>query len=113
MDLLENQEALDKKARAKEKVEELKGFYIHLLVYVSVNSFITIAKIVRNFQNGESFKEAIWDFSTIAVWLFWGIGLVFHGLKVFSYSPFFSKDWEERQIRKYMEEDRKESQKYK
>ncbi|WP_251795844.1 MULTISPECIES: 2TM domain-containing protein [unclassified Arenibacter] len=52
-------------------------------------------------------------FGTFTVWLFWGIGLLFHGLKVFSYNPFFNKDWEEKHIRKYMEEEKREVEKYK
>jgi hypothetical protein len=38
---------------------------------------------------------------------------LFHGLKVFSYNPFFNKEWEERQIRKYMEREKREAEKYK
>ena len=63
--------------------------------------------------NGESLGEAIWDFGTFAVWLFWGIGLLFHAIKIFSLNPFFNKDWEQRQIRKYMEKEKKEIEKYK
>ncbi len=99
--------------RAKKQVAELKGFYVHLGVYLAVNVFVTVAKILWNLGNGESFMEAFWDFGTFAVWLFWGIGLLFHGLKVFSYNPFFNKEWEERQIRKYMEKEKRESEKYK
>lgn len=103
----------NKLERAKKQVAELKGFYVHLVVYLAVNVFVTVAKILENLGNGESFLKAFWDFGTLAVWLFWGIGLLFHGLKVFSYNPFFNKEWEERQIRKYMEKEKRESEKYK
>ena len=99
--------------RAKKRVEELKGFYIHLTVYLAVNMFITTMKVLRNLGDGESFNDAFWDFGTFAVWLFWGIGLFFHALKVFSYNPFFSKDWEKRQIQKYMEKGIEEEEKFK
>lgn len=102
----------DKLDRAKKRVEELKGFYIHLAVYILVNTFISTMKIIRNIGEGESFNEAFWDFGTFAVWFFWGIGLFFHGLKVFSYNPFFGKDWEKRQIQKYMDKDKNETEKY-
>ena len=98
--------------RAKKQVAELKGFYIHLAVYLAVNFMITASKIIRNLINGESFSEAFWDFGTFAAWLFWGVGLLFHGLKVFSGSSFFGKDWEERQIHKYMDNEKRESEKY-
>ncbi len=103
----------EKQNRAKKRVEELKGFYRHLAVYLVVNSVISIAKIIQNVGNGEAFTDALFDFGTFAVWVFWGIGLAFHAAKTFSYNPFFNRDWEERQIRKFMEEERKETEKFK
>ncbi|TFG78929.1 MAG: 2TM domain-containing protein [Flavobacteriales bacterium] len=103
----------EKQNRAKKKVEELKGFYRHLAVYLVVNSVISIAKIIQNVGDGEAFTDAFFDFGTFTVWVFWGIGLAFHAAKTFSYNPFFNRDWEERQIRKFMEEERKETEKFK
>ncbi|VAW11979.1 hypothetical protein MNBD_BACTEROID03-2284 [hydrothermal vent metagenome] len=104
---------IDKKAKAKKRVEELKGFYIHFMVYVFVNIMISTIITVSRMYNGDGFIETIWNFETFSTWLFWGIGIFFHALKVFSYNLFFNKDWEERQIRKYMEEDKQQSKKYK
>ncbi|MCM4169154.1 hypothetical protein KCTC52924_00079 [Arenibacter antarcticus] len=102
-----------KKKRAKKRIEELKGFYVHLVIFIVINLFISIHKIVGNLQDGETLWEAFWDFGTFAVWIFWGVGVVFHASKTFNYNPFFTKEWEDRQIKKFMEEDRKESEKYK
>lgn len=99
--------------RAKRRLHELKGFYGHLAAYIGVNSFITISKVVRNMSNGEAFSEAFFDFGTFAIWLFWGIGLFFHALKVYSYNPILGKEWEERQIQKYIEKDKREAAKFK
>lgn len=104
---------IDKKERARKRVEELKGFYWHFGMYLLVNSVLSTLKISQNIADGETFNQAFWDFGTFAVWFFWGIGLVFHAAKVFSYNPFFNKEWEERQIRKYMDQERRESEKYK
>ncbi len=98
--------------RARKRVEELKGFYVHFAVYIMVNIFISTTKIVHNLGDGEGFGESFWNFGTFAVWLIWGIGIFFHGLKVFSRNIFFGKDWEERQIRKYMEREKEEAGKY-
>jgi hypothetical protein len=103
---------LNKKQRAKKRIEELKGFYIHFMVYVFINIMITVVVTVSLMHNGYSFWEAIGNFGSFSTWLFWGIGIFFHGLKVFSYSPFFNKEWEERQIQKYLDEDQRESEKY-
>jgi hypothetical protein len=35
----------------------------------------------------------------------WGIGVIFHGMKVFNYMPFFGKDWEEQKIKEFMEKE--------
>lgn len=102
----------DKTIRAKKRVEELKGFYIHATVYVLVNIMISTVITVSIMYEGDNFWNAISNFGTISTWLFWGIGLFFHGLKVFSYNPFFNKDWEDRQIQKYIDEDKRNAEKY-
>ncbi|MFK7813629.1 MAG: 2TM domain-containing protein [Maribacter sp.] len=104
---------LEKKKRANEKLDELKAYYGHLVTYIGVNIMITIVKITHNLHNGETLGDAVWDFATFAIWIFWGIGLLFHTIKVFSYNPFYGKDWEKRQIEKYIAEERKEVEKYK
>jgi len=102
----------NKKVRAQKRVEELKGFYIHLMVYLLVNFMISTVIVVSHMYEGDSFIDAIWDFATVSTWLFWGIGIFFHGLKVFANNSLFNKEWEERQIQKYIEEDKKQSEKY-
>lgn len=103
----------DKKERAKKKLAELKGFYIHLLAYVIVNIIIMVVNIVANINNGASFIDALFSFEIFATPFFWGIGLFFHAMKVFSFNPFFSKDWEERQIKKFMDEDKIDIERFK
>ena len=111
MELMEDS-ILSKKERASKKVKELKGFYVHLMVYLMVNIMVSVVIVVSRMYSGDGFIEALWDFGTLSTWLFWGIGVLFHGLKVFSYNPFFNKEWEERQIKKYLEEEHRESEKY-
>lgn len=108
---MENHE-YDKRQRAKKKVEEIKGFYIHLFIYIIINLFISVKNIIGNFQDGKTFWDAFWDLGNYVVWIFWGTGLLFHAIYALDYNPFFTKEWEERQIKKYMEEDKRESEKY-
>jgi hypothetical protein len=72
---------------AKEHVEALKGFYVHLLVYVCVMSLLFGINILT--------KAAWW-----AQWplLGWGIGILIHAVNVFSTFRLFGKDWERRKI---------------
>ena len=102
-----------KKQRAKKRVAELKGFYVHMVVYILVNIFIIISTVVARMRGGEGLSDALFNFGTFATAFFWGLGLAFHAAKVFSFNPFFNKEWEERQIQKYMEEDKRNADKYK
>ena len=82
----------DKKyALAKEHVEQLKSFYIHLTVYCIV---ITGLVILNFFTT--SFPWAIFPA------LGWGLGVFFHGAEVFKWNPFLGRDWEARKIREIM-----------
>ena len=95
----------DKYKRAKKRVDEIKGFYIHLTVYIVVNTFIIINIALRT--------GSLWHWAHFITPFFWGIGLLFHASHTFRYNPFFGKGWEERQIRKFMDEDKKENNKFK
>jgi hypothetical protein len=77
---------------ARRRVALLKGFYIHLAVYVVVNAIL----IAIN-----AFSGGVWW----AQWplIGWGIGLVGHGLAVFRPLGRMGKDWEARQIKAYMD----------
>lgn len=98
----------EKLNRAKKRVEQLKGFYIHASIYTIINTFILVNIFIRSGYDGENF----WQFAHFLTPFFWGIGLFFHAAKVFNFNPILNKDWEKRQIEKYMEEDRKISEKY-
>ncbi|WP_165749064.1 2TM domain-containing protein [Cellulophaga sp. Z1A5H] len=102
----------DKRERAAQRIKALKGFYIHLTVYILVNCMISAVSVVGNMSSGESLIEAFTTFGTFSTWIFWGIGLFFHGAKVFSFNPIFSKEWEQRKIKQYLEEDTSDINKY-
>jgi len=90
---------------AKKRVEKIKGFYIHLAVYFIVNIFISgiiIFGLTNDSDSEYTFLEAITHFGVYSTWFFWGIGVVFHWLGVFGSGFFFGKDWEKKQIEKYM-----------
>lgn len=104
MDYSENIKLL----KARRRVEMLKGFYKHLLVYIVVNIaiFIVRGEVLEFFQTESPDKNFIeWiDWNILIVPIFWGIGLWFHAAKVFHYKLKFLKNWEERQLKKYMDE---------
>ena len=76
---------------AKKRVKRLKGFYIHLAVYILVNIFIIAnnMKETHDITNIENYWTAI----------FWGIGLAGHASSVFLPNFIFGRDWEQRKIK--------------
>ncbi len=99
--------------KAKKRVDNIKGFYIHLLVYVLVNIFITSVIIYGLTSNEElTFGKAIIHPGAYMTWLGWGIGVFFHWLGVFGFSLFTSKNWEEQKIKELMDKDQDNQTKY-
>lgn len=80
---------------AKKQVEEEKGFYIHLSSYILINAFF----VVLNFLTAKGNWWFYWPM------LGWGIGIAFHWVGVFGKKRIFSKNWEDRRIRRLMDED--------
>ena len=83
--------------RAKKKVDEIKGFYSHLVVMVFVLPFLVFINL---------------KFSPQYHWFWWailgnGIGLIIHWLTVYGNNIFgLGEDWERRKIQEYMNEKR-------
>jgi len=80
---------------AKKRVEEIKGFYGNLISYIVVNIGLLVINLLTS-------PQYLWFFWPM---LGWGIGVLFHGLKVFNYMPFFGKDWEEQKIKEFMDKE--------
>jgi hypothetical protein len=77
-----------KLARAREDVAAIKGFYIHLLVFVLVIALLFVINVLTN-----SPWWVQWPL------LGWGIGVLAHGLAVFGrVPPRWVINWEARKI---------------
>ena len=85
--------------RAQKRVQEERGFYTHLTVFIVIN--ILLLLINSNFSLSNQ-RWMQWNFYVTP--FFWGIGLLVHGLKTFKKFGFF-KDWEERKIKELMNDD--------
>ena len=70
--------------QAKERIEELRGFYAHLAAYVAVNVFLLIVNLITS-------PEVLWFFFPL---LGWGIGLAIHAVTVF----WTGNEWERRKM---------------
>lgn len=85
---------------AKKRVKKIKDFYIHLFVYLALNSFWLISKA----QN-RTFEE-FFVFSSFSTAFYWGIGIVYHAFSVFGQNLVFGKNWEEKKIKAFLEEEK-------
>ena len=91
-------------ARAKKRVEKIKGFYVHFSVYVVVNLFLSgIIIYGLTYDEGDSYSDAFSNFGVYSTWIFWGIGVVFHWLGVFGFNSVLGKNWEERKLKEIMD----------
>jgi hypothetical protein len=73
-------------------VRKIRGFYAHLAQYVIIISGLAIFNFIKS-------PNHIW-----VMWpaLGWGLGILFHGMRVFGTMPFMNADWEKRQVEKYL-----------
>jgi len=97
--------------KAKKRVQDIKGFYSHLAVYVVINTFISGIIIYGLSGDNYGFGEVLTHFGVYSTWLFWGIGLFFHWLGVFGFKSFMGKSWEEKKIKQLMDEENDRSRK--
>ncbi|WP_196893824.1 2TM domain-containing protein [Aureivirga marina] len=86
----------EKYKKASEKVKEIKAFYSNLVSYVLVNAFLIFINLTYS-------PEYLWFVFPL---IGWGMGLLIHGFTVFGNHWIFSKEWEEKQIKKYMDKDK-------
>lgn len=93
----------EKYIQAKKKVDNIKGFYGNLLAFVLVNAILIFINLYTS-------PKYLWFFWPL---LWWGLGVLIHGLKVFELLPSLGKDWEERKIREFMEKEKQNKNKWK
>lgn len=91
---------------AYRKVKRIKGFYTHLKIYIIVNVIIIVASTNRGIFTEGIQASGLLEWHTYSTALFWGIGLVAHGLSVFGSNILFSEDWEQKKIKEFMEKDK-------
>ncbi|MFC0343593.1 2TM domain-containing protein [Epilithonimonas hispanica] len=96
MEIINKQDDI-KYLEAKKRVKKLKGFYSHLTIYILVNLFIVFINI-QDLKPGESYFQ----YKNFITLIFWGIGLVAHGMSVFVPQFVLGRNWEERKIKELM-----------
>ena len=92
----------DRYLEAKKTVENIKGFYGNLTSFIVVNIFLLIINLVYS-------PEHLWFYWPL---MWWGLGVVIHGLKVFNVFPVFAKDWQEKKIKELMDKEKSRDEKW-
>jgi hypothetical protein len=95
MKQINNNEA---RLRAERRVDELCGFYSHILIYCLVNTGLFLINFVYA-------PHHLWFFYPL---FGWGIGLLYHGLNIYR-CCLWSERWKERTIAKLIEKENNRS----
>lgn len=90
--------------KVHKRVESIKGFYMHLAIYLTVNILFFIFWCVDSWMPKTFWKPSFFIMIVIA-----GSAVLAHGLFVFGAKYILPKDWEEKQIKKIMSKNKKES----
>ena len=93
MKLIENSNE-QRYQRAKDRVEKMKGFYVHAAIY----AIFVVFFIYLNVQS-TGFPWALFPIGG------WGLGVLGHANEAFEYSFFFGKKWEQRKIMEILREE--------
>lgn len=91
----ENQNDTQLYERARKRVEELRGFYSHLAIYLVVNLGLLLVNLATN-------RHALWFFWPL---IGWGIAVLIHATTVILGGSVGTR-WEERKTRQLVERER-------
>ncbi|MGB5982397.1 MAG: 2TM domain-containing protein [Nonlabens sp.] len=83
--------------KAKDRVEELRAFYQHFLLYIVINMGIAVFNFYIDQWRTPWFLFALGG---------WGIGLMGHAIATFDLNPLTNKDWEQRKIQEMLKKEK-------
>lgn len=86
---------------ARKQARKIREFYVHVTVYCLAVPVIVAVNLIY-----------VPDFYWFPFSIFgWGTGLLFHAMGVYKFTPFLGRNWEEKKIRQFMEEERAKKEK--
>lgn len=86
---------------AERRVKKIKNFYVFIFIYFAVNIFIL-------YLNYNELKpgETIWQLKYFSLPFFWGLGVIFYGMRVFIPNFLLGNNWEEKKIKELMDKEK-------
>ncbi len=104
-----DKEAYAKYHRAEQKVQALKGFFRHILVFAAFTlCFLAVRYYLLPMSGALPQDKDIlnWlDWNTFLIPGLWAVVVIVHGLWVYNFRFKWIKDWEERKLMEFMEEE--------
>ena len=103
--------SVEKYVKAKKRVDDIKGFYFHVIKFVIITLLILIFKgrVLEVFiEKGVEDKNVLqWmELNILAIPIIWGLVLLVMGLRLFVFKTNILESWEKRQIQKYLGEEK-------
>ena len=95
----------ERELNIRRRVHRLAEFYRHVFTYVIVNICLWALNLWMIWGTSAQAKwYAYW-----AIWptIWWGIGVLIHGLSVLPFWSYFSQEWEEKKVKALMEREAK------
>jgi hypothetical protein len=92
---------LEEYQKARDRVQEIKGFYAHAAMYLLANAGLAVLNLATLKKN-DSVIWFIWPL------IGWGIALAVHAISVFGIGRFLGKDWEQRHIQQELDRRQKD-----
>ena len=85
---------------AKRKIKRLKKFYINLAIFLTIGTAMIVASL---FKDADSVQLVPNWVAPVAMFI-WACLLIIQALHTFDNKFVYDKSWEEKKIRKYMDE---------
>lgn len=107
----DNTNEVEKYVKAKKRVDAIKGFYFNLIKFAIITLLILVFKgrvmeifIEKGVEDENILQWIEWNILVIPI--IWGLVLLVIGLRLFVFKSNILKNWEEKQIQKYIQEDK-------
>jgi len=93
---------LEEYKKAQKKVAQIKGFYSHLIFFICAN----LVMLFINLKYSPEYLWFLWPF------LGWGVSVFIHAILTFNWIPFLDKNWEQKKLQQFMDEETKKNTQY-
>ncbi|MGB5499754.1 MAG: 2TM domain-containing protein [Maribacter sp.] len=109
--MIDNAGEVERYVKAKKRVDDIKGFYFNLIKFAIITLLILVFKgrvmeiFIEKGVKDENILQWI-EWNILVIPIIWGLVLLVIGLRLFVFKSNILKNWEEKQIQKYIEEDK-------